>query len=312
MTSFAVYATPPAVAELPVSPWTSLRHTWQGPDGSTWNLSDPAGGVFLLSSGVVGLHMPQFDQYVDEYANLDGGVYRGSRAQVRNPEWTLLIWDDGSTAGFKERYRALWSTLDPDRPGLWTVTDAATGEARTLVVRFRTSEEMSYDRDPLKAGWAIYSVTLLAEDPFWRGAPVLSPAWGADDSVNFTGPSDVAPDYYVSASASLSSAELTNDGDVDAWLTYTITGGTGGLTSVDIATAGGDIGFGAVAEGAVLRISTDPATPVMTLNGVDVGGDVDPWDPRPIPAAGTSPLTITLVGHAIVQASFTPRYYRAF
>lgn len=310
--TFVVYATPPAVAELPVSPWTSLRHTWQGPDGSMWDLSDPAGGVFLLSSGIVGLHMPQFDQYVDEYANVDGGVYRGSRAQVRNPEWTLLIWDDGSTEAFKERYRALWSTLDPNRPGLWTVTDASSGESRSLMVRLRSSEEMSYDRDPLKAGWAIYSVTLLAEDPFWRGVPILSPTWGADDSINFTGPSDSAPDYNVSASTSLSSAAMTNDGDVDAWPSYTITGGTGGLTTVTIAAAGGTVGFGAVAEGSVLRISTDPTNPTMTLDGTDVAGDVDPWDPRAIPAGETSPLTITIVGHGTVQASFAPRYYRAF
>lgn len=309
--TFAVYATPPAVASLPVSPWTGLRHTWQGSDGSTWDLSDPTSGVFMTDGGITGLHMPQFDQYLDEYANLNGGVYRGSRAQVRNPEWTVFIWNDGTSQGFLDRYRALWDTLDPNRPGLWTVTDVASGESRTLVCRYRSAEELNYTRDPLQAGWAVYTVTLLAEDPFWAATPVVSPVWGNDSSVNFTGPSDAAPDFYISG-ATQATATLANAGDVDAWLTWTVVGGSGGVSTVSLGTDGGTVGFGAVAEGSTLVVSTDPTNPVVLLNGTDVSGAANPWDPREIPAKTTSILTIALTGTGTVQARFVPKYLRAF
>lgn len=311
MSTYIVYAEAP-IPEPPLPPaFQGFQHTWTGGDGTTFNLSVPTAGVQLLQDGISGMHMPEFDQFLDEYSSVDGARYRGDRAKARYPEWTLGVFGDSSEE-WRERDTALWNTFRPGRPGLWTVTDPD-GVSRSLMCRYRSAPEVLFARDPLKAGWAVYQVPLLAERTFWEGAPILSPTWGtAEDSVDFTGPSDSAPDFYISGATSLGSAVLENPGDVDAWLTWTVKGVGTGLTSVRIQAAGGDMVFGAVNAGSTLRISTAPTSPVATLNGADVSGAVSPWDPRPIPAGETSPVLVTLAGEGTVQASFTPRYYRAF
>lgn len=308
--TYVVYSAAPEIPEPPLPKFLGVSHSWTGWDGTTFDLTGGSAGVFMLLDGVTGMHLPEFDQYMDEHASADGGRYRGSRTRVRNPEWTLGIFGE-TTAEWRARDVAFWRTMHPGRPGLWTVTDSD-GASRTLTCRFKSAPELQYGQDPHAAGWSVYAVTLLAERPYWEGAPVHSPAWGTEVSENFTGPSDAAPDYYVSGATTLGSAALTNPGDVDAHVTYTVRGVGSGLSSVSIQAAGGELGFGAVAAGSVLRINTDPTAPLATLDGVDVSGLVTPWDPRPIPDGETSPLAITMVGGGTVQASFTPRFFRAF
>jgi hypothetical protein len=302
-----------SASKLPEPPipilFTGLRHTWTGWNGTTFDLTDASAGVGLLG-GLVGMHLPSFEQQLDELAGVDGARYRSSRTRPRNPEWTIGIFGD-STDEWRERDQLWWDTLDPDKPGLWQVTDPE-GRSRSLRARLRSSEEHEYPQDPYEAGWSVYSVSLLAEQPYWEGAPILSPVWGSADNQNFTGPDDAAPSYYIGAASNLSTAEMTNPGKVDAWLSYTITALTGGISSVTINAGGGALGYGAIAAGQTVRIWTDPEQPYALRGTTDVTGTVDPWNPRPIPAGETSPMSITLVGNGTVQASFTPRYYRAF
>jgi hypothetical protein len=309
--TYVVYAESP-IPEPPLPPaFEGFQLRWTGWNGQSFDLSTPFAGVQMLQDGVTGLHMPEFDQFFDEHASVDGGRYRGERAKMRSVEFPLGVFGDSSVE-WRARDTAWWDTMRPSKAGLLTVTDPE-GRSRSLICRYRSSPEYAFKKDPLKAGWAVYQVTLVAERPYWEGAPILSPVWGDSETlVNFTGPSDSAPDFYVSGATSIGSASMTNPGDVEAYLSYTAVGVGSGLTSVRIQAAGGDMMYGPVAAGSTLRINTDPALPVATLNGVDVTGAVSPWDPRPIPEGETSPLSVTLVGQGTVQASFTPRFFRAF
>lgn len=304
--TYVVYGAPATLPEPPLPKYQGLTHTWTGWNGVTFNLTTGEQGVHLLMDGVTGMHLPEFDQYVDEYASVDGGRYRGSRAKVRNPSWTLGVFGDDSKT-WRERDVLLWESLDEDLPGMWTVTDPD-GRSRALLCRLRSSSEHPYGIDPHRAAWSVYTVELMAEQPWWTGAPVVSPLWRQVEGVPFTGEDDEAPPYHVSSAATLGSASLTNPGDRDAHVVHVA---TGPLTSVLVEYAGGSVGFGAVPDGSVLRINTDPTYPVATLDGVDVTGDVEPWDPRPIPRGATTDLTITLVGDGTLQSSSTPRYRRA-
>lgn len=307
-----VLASAPAPPPPPLPVWQGLQHRWDGWNGWSFNLDVESAGVVLLADGATGMHLPEFDQYVDESASVPGGRYRGSRARTRNPEWTLGVFGDTSEV-WRARDAAFWGTMRPDKVGVWTVT-LPSGERRSLRCRYRSSSEFSYVRDPHEAGWAIYQVTLMAEQPFWEGPEILSPTWGtSEDSLDFTGEDDEAPPYWISGATSLGSASLHNPGDVDGYLTWTIKGGdSGGLTSGTIAADGGTLEFGAVGEGETLVIDTDPTRPVALLDGVDVTGSLDVWDPRPLPAGVTSDLSISLVGNGTIRASFTPRYLRAW
>lgn len=295
--------TPPAP---PLPLWTGFKHTWTGWDGVSWDLTDPSQGVALLNSGITGMHMPEFDQYLDEYAGVDGARYRGSRAMVRNPEWLVGVYADSSDA-WRELDVAFWRSLHPDRPGVWSVTDSV-GRVRSLRCRFRSASEHEYGIDPLEAGWALYSVTLLAEGSYWEGEEVQSPTWTAAEPVDFIDSETLGPPYHPGSATTIDSAKLTNNGDVDEWLTWRVVGPVDG---VSIEAAGGELGYGALTQGEELVITTDPTRPQALLNGSDVSGDVSPWDPRPIPAGETTQLDIQMVGGGTLQASFVPKFFRA-
>lgn len=306
MSSYVVYGAPPA-PEPPSSPlWEGLTHTWTGWDGTTFDLTAGTAGVYLLLDGVTGMHLPEFDQYLDEYAGVDGGRYRGDRTRVRQPSWTIGIFGDNSRL-WRARDTAFWKTIHTRRPGMWTVTDPD-GRSRSLLCRLRSSGEHEYSSDPMYAGLALYPVELLAEQPYWTGAPVQSPVWRQPAGVPFTGPTDAAPAYHLARAATSASATLKNEGDVDADLVHVV---KGPVESVVIGAAGGTVAFGQVNDGSVLRINTDPTYPIATLDGTDVTEHVVPWDPAPIPAGETTQLDITLVGAGSLQSSFIPRYWRA-
>lgn len=306
MSTYVVYGAPPVLPEPPLPIWQGLTHTWTGWDGTTFNLSTGEQGVHMLLDGVTGMHLPEFEQFVDEHASVDGGRYRGSRTKVRQPSWTIGIFGDASKM-WRDRDVAFWKTLDPERPGMWTVADPD-GRTRSLLCRLRPSSEHPYSIDPHEAGWSVYSVDLLAEQPYWTSQPVTSPLWQHVEGVPFTGPDDEAPPFHVSKPSTIGTASLTNDADIEAHLVHVA---TGPITSLSVEAAGGVVEYGAIADGSVLRINTDPTYPIATLDGVDVTGDVDPWDPRPIPAYETTDVTITLVGAGSLQSSFTPRHRRA-
>lgn len=306
--SAIVLAVPYVPPPPPVPPFTGFEHTWTGWDGSHWSLSDPDGGVVLVSGGVVGMNMPTFDHYSSESPALAGARHRGSRAQVREPEWPLLVYSDKGSEDWLERDRAFWRTMHPDRPGVWTVTNPRTGEHRSLMCRFYDDGSHAFDLDPAEAGWALYSLTLRADQPYWLGEWVSSPLWGTPVSTDFIPPGG-APPFNISSGMALASAELTNPGDVAAWPTWTI---TGPFSSITLSTAGGTVGIpGGVASGQTLTVHTDPRDQAALLGGVDVTGTVD-FDPRPIPAGESSPVEVEFAGSGSVQAAFMPRYFRAF
>jgi hypothetical protein len=307
LSTYVVYASDTITLPPPPLPkWEGLTHLWTGWDGTTFDLTEGSAGVFMLLDGVTGMHLPEFDQHLDEYASVDGGRYRGTRTRVRHPSWTIGIFGEDSRA-WRDRDTAFWRTLDPDRPGLWSIRDPE-GRVRTLVCRLRSSSEHTYDRDPHEAGWSVYTVDLLAEQPYWQGPPVRSPRWAHEESVDFTGPTDAAPPFYVSGASMIGEARLTNEGDVEAWLTWDV---EGPVDSVQIEAAGGSLAYGSVPAGEMLRITTDPSEPVARIGTADVTGQVEPWDPRPIPPGETSEVGITLVGTGAVQARFVPRFRRA-
>lgn len=302
------WAAPYTPPTPPIPVWQGFTHTWTGWDGREWPLSDPEKGVALLKDGVTGMHMPEFDQPLDEYASVDGARYRGTRARVRNPEWLIGIYGD-TTAAWRKLDVEFWKSMHPDKPGVWTVTDSA-GKSRSLRCRFRSTSEHQYGVDPAEVGWSLYTVTLLAEGSYWEGEEISSPTWTAADPVDFIDSEELGPPYHPGNALTTGDAELTNPGDVDAWLTWQIEA-VEAVTSVDIDAAAGKLGYGAMSQGDVLVISTDPTRPMAELNGEDVSGTIDPWDPRPIPAGETSPLGIDMVGGGAIRATFTPRHFRA-
>lgn len=296
-----VYAVPYIPPPPPAPLWEGYRMRWTGCDGSEWIL-DGSQGVALLQDGLVGLHFPEFDVYESTSPAVAGARLRGSRARKRAVEWNLLVWNDESSEEWRKLHRAFFRAFSVDKPGTWTVRDPS-GRALTLKC-YLVPGSHAYDRDPSQAGWSLYQMQMVAYQPFWSGEPIPY-SWRAATPEPFFDEAG-SPDFHISDSANVSTATMTNPGDVPAWPIWTV---TAPMTSLSITVAGGTLTIPALTGTQKLVIDTDPNVATALRDGVDVSGLIDPWDPRPIPPGEDVPVTITADGFGTVAAEITPRYY---
>lgn len=292
-------------------PFTGAGHTWTGWDGSTWDLNDVEGGVFLTDAGVRGLKNPRAERWVTQSPTTHGSRRRGGRFTEREVHWNIALFGDSSRE-WLDLEEAWWSTLDVDMPGQWTVT--VPGRApRSLRCRFVDDGDHAYDIDPVGEGWAVYGINLIAEDPFWRSSPVRR-AWTTAEAKPFIDP-DGSPPFNIASGAVLASAQVANPGDLEAWPTWTATADPdgGGVSSVTVGVAGQSVSFTQpIAPGQTLEIRTDPADQRAFLDEVEVTGLLSTYDFAAIPAGAAVPLQLAMTGEGTVTASFFPRHLRAW
>lgn len=278
--------------------------SWTGFDGSVWPLSDPH-VLPAMERGVKGLHMPAFTTYQSETPLVRGVEHTGYTVQPRSVYWPMFFQADNE-AEWRSRYGGFFDSFHPVEAGTWTVGEGA--NRRTLPLTGVFDGSYAFGMDPFVTGWAMIGVELLAPRPLWRGVPV-SRRFTAQDGVDFI-QAGLAPEFHISPAATFSSATISNPGNEPSYLTWTVEGpqddlflGVGGATI--------DVPF-AVPDGSVLRIDTDPANQFATLDGVDVTTDLGFQTFAPVPARGTSPLSIAASGAGAVNAELVPLYWRAF
>lgn len=300
---------PPIIIEPPpiVPPReaaTGFRSIWTGWDGSSWDLNDDSTGV-CLQEGVRGLAMPPVTQYRAESPGVAGARYKGTRITAREVFWPLQIYTTPGSA-YADLDSAFWRTLDPTKLGTWTVYQPS-GEARALDLRYET-DDPTWDFDPALRGYNLYGVSMIADQPYWRGNPITR-VFSNVAPVSFFGPPGV---FRISSSASIGTATIDNPGDVPAWITWTL---TGPIDAATVGMSGGLISIvDPIAAGSSLTIWTSPDQMIA----VDGSGYEHPLDPaakfKSVAAGGTTTLSLTmsaLTAAASIQASLTPYYYRA-
>jgi hypothetical protein len=254
------------------------------------------------------LHMPPFERYTSTSPASAGSRWRGVRTAERPGDWNLLVYSDGSSAEWLERDRGIWKTLVPEQTGILTAT-ATDGKSRRLRLRYDGGDH-GFSADPFKKGWALYQPMLVAEDPYWLGTEVVR-SWAPENSQDFFSDDDTHL-FFISAGSTLDTATIPNPGDVEAYAVITVDGTNGAMTNLSITIDGGTTALPDVGLGEVLVVDTDPAVATALLDGVDVAGECDPWDPRGLPPGADVPVTIAATGTGTVSMSLTPRYYRAW
>ena len=302
--------------------------TWTGWDGSEWAISDSRSGVVLMA-GTRGLTLPPSQRLVTTSPARPGSRHEGSVTSEREVFWPLKVFHGDGSLAWVERDRAFRRTLDPDRPGVWSVTQPS-GEIRRLTCNFDNEGNQAFDTIPSLVGWARYGIYLAAEQPYWVGDPVVKsfagvappdpffPVPGSGEVVN------IAPGYSVSTAA------MDNPGDVESYPRWFIEG-PATSASVGVGDVVVDVPF-EVPSGKCLVIESDPDVIGATMYDVTVAGmDLKPServigvdlinpvdkttelgeaDFAPIPAGSQIPLSLTLVGLGKVEA-YLPTLWRA-
>lgn len=313
-----VLGAPKVTPPPPPVKWASGTHTWTVGD-RTWDLSTGAQGV-RLQAGVRGLNMPEFTRYFSESPAVSGSTYRGYRVLERDVMWPLWVFHNGGSEEWLRVDREFWSSLHPNRTGVWTYI-SRDGVTRTLTCRFVSDNGKTYDDDPGLFGWQFYQLSLVAEDPFWKGPRIRRRFGDATSSVPpFFGPEESpgAPSYYIGGQFNLASGKVTNPGDEPAWPKWTLYGpfteaavGIGGKTI--------EVPF-SVDSGEWVYIDADPAVRTAMHGtgspGPDNGDDRTPdlgvveW--ASIPPGENLPLDMAMTGTGFITVEIDPAYHRAY
>lgn len=339
-----VYVAPSAPLFLPPLPypWPGLGQMWEGWDSSRWDLTGSDFAGIALQPGVRGLTMPGYERFASTSSAVAGSRHHGSRARERGVFWPARIYSDVSSQEWLAFDRAFWATMDPDKPGTWTVTQPGTparpaGETRSLRCRFVDDGEHAFDIDPSLIGWALYGITLVADDPYWRGTPVVA-RWPGTPPVDFFDAGG-SPPFHIAEGSDLAAASIANPGDVDGWLTWWVgAGGTGSACVLGVGTTSVVVPFEVPAD-RLLVVSSDPTT--RTAREIDApplvdglpmpDADQEAWVAAHLPTAldrtkdlGASTrwgsvtpgaavaLSVSRVGTGDIRAALIPGFRRAW
>ncbi len=247
--------------------WTALQHTWTCGDLS-WDLTSDQSGVWLMQ-GVRGLNEnPPITHYRQRAAAVPGSQWQGFNVDDREVFWPLLIANgDGSQAWLD--YDALfWSTMEPDKTGVWSVTQPGdgirAGETRSLRLRYESAGDPP--DAPELFGWADYGVYLHAEQPYWEGETIRR-SWANATPRNFYGGGSVSghgygPPFFVDSGSSAARASIDNPGPIAARPVWSLFGPS---TSATFGVDGAQVVVPfPLAAGEWLRIDTDPTDQLIT------------------------------------------------
>lgn len=305
--------------------------TWAA-KGLEFSLTNRRTGIHLMP-GVRGLGSTKTERHSSSSPAVAGSRYEGTSTLDREVFWPLRVWHNGGSIEWMERDRAFWATMDPEDTGVWTVVHPD-GKHRSIRLRFVSDGDHTRDRNPLRLGWDTYGITLVAEQPFWEGDPVVK-SWKNRTYEPFfepTGPHLV----NIAAGSDTFTARIDNPGDVESYATWFL---DGGMTDAAVGVGGVvvDVPF-SIAAGECLVIESDPnligatlyeispeqmALPteqrkkpsarivgVDLINPMDMSAALGEADFAPIPAGASIPLSLTITGSGAVEALLPTRYRR--
>lgn len=288
-----------------------LNIKWTDTNGTEWDLVH--GPVALMNAGVMGFGMPKTFDTIRQTALVHGQTLQSWRLEPRELFLPITFRDDADL-DVNGIQREFWDGLAIGQNGTLTVTDS-NGGVRSIDARFVSDGDVAFTVDPYAQtnAYRPYGITLVADDPWWRGpTQSFSFGLGPEGTATFFGNGSNATPFYIVKSTGGADSTLTNPGDMESWITWTI---EGPMTSFDLEIGGHHIaGAITVASGDTLTIETSPLNQIAYLSdGTKVTRDLTSADFAALPATGL-PVTvgIDVVGTGTITASFAPVYWRAF
>lgn len=176
---------------------------WQRPDGGTIDLTD--GVKYNILQGVDGRFMPPFEFISDPVYTYPGEVVRSRKTKPREVKLPIVVMG-ATSADMRANLRSLTNSFGTmyDVGKLKVVTD----DAKTFMLNCYFSGGMTLEESTNTGNstFRIFDATFTAYDPYWFN-PVENVASWWDPQGALTG------DHII-----------YNNGDVDAWPIWSITG----------------------------------------------------------------------------------------
>jgi hypothetical protein len=302
------FITPPNPGIVPG--WNRMRSLLLSANGTEWDLTNADMGVFLTRSELRGLGMAKFTHLRDKSPAVAGAMYRGTTYDVRNPHWNVHLFHDGSSREYVMRDRAWWDALHPEDEHTWVVEVPGVSR-RYLDIRLEGDGDWAPEADPTFFGWATYPIDFQADWPFWREDAIPYDFHAVTPSQFFGGTSPGDPIISITSGRSLSTAVVTNPGDVD---TAPLVRLDGPFTAASVTVGGKTVQVPfALASGKSLTLDYRPQyLTAIASDGNDRYEDLGPvaWGTIPRKSSVTIGLSITGAGSAHVEV--TPYYLRAW
>jgi hypothetical protein len=287
----------------------------QGEEIPLTGISSAGWPAIVLQPGATGLDMPPVELHSDDSPNLDGAIYRGSRATSRLVLLPLYVYgiDRSSLRKFK---RKLADALNPKNGPCILKFQESHGSPRTLTCYYTAGMEGDESSDASGFTWTSYGIQLTAFDPWFYGQTAVGQSWEFGTEVPFLA-SPFLPLTLSSGTPVSGAATVTNNGDIEAWPIWTVagpvrsiamTGPDGSSWAIPANTSGTDV----VPAGRTLTVDTRPGfKTLMDDQGTNYWPQLGPnpslWS---IPE-GTSQVQINAVagdGQASVTMTLNPRY----
>jgi len=298
----------PEVEPPVMHPTYNHAFTLFGGDDSTWDLVQ--GPVYILA-GASGFGFPDPQHRWKESTNADGAIHGGLKYGIR--EFSLPMEVDmrlSDPAEWSRIEKEFWHALNPRHQCILTVTSPY-GEVRYLPFRYSGGGDSPFELDPLIRQNNVYPIEGEAGIPFWLGQAVQR-----EYSIEAGAPTFPGPPFYLSSSTAIENVSLTNEGDEDAWMRWTINGPydevTVGVDDVVITMST------SIEAGESRTIITDPAQgrSIRDQDGNLVWSEASVLGFAPIPAGDDSTIVMSmsggLEGTSSIGLFFQPRYLRAF
>lgn len=205
----------------------TITATWIDPTGVEWPLSDTSAdsGWFTLP-GPAGWHATTYEIVTDPLPR-GGEAVRFIRSQPGSITWPLYVWGD-THLQYVERHRqirrAFLMTVHRGLPGMLRI-ERPDGSARTIEAFYSAGLEGAEGQ-----GWltSTEAITLWTPDGYWRDTDPVAITSSYTTGVDFLNPFP-----SVSPPLSLGLTTITNNGDVDAWPTWTLTGPMTAITAIN-------------------------------------------------------------------------------
>lgn len=256
---------PPQPAQ-PAPTVGTLRATWLAPDGTVWSLCDRSLPWITLAtwSSVTGAAPIQL--------TTDDHPRGGARIRHIQPMPRVMIWPVRVSAPthleFVAAVRQIAGAFTQTRrlgPGTIRIS-RPDGTSREIEAHYEAGISGEPGQSVVRD---LFAMSLFCEDPYWRDVTPTVVARAFSAPLNYYDP-------YASISSGqvLGETTIANDGDVEAWPSWTITGPMTQLAATNHTTGEAFVLDATLLASQVATITTDPPS-VRGPGGVNWSGMLD-------------------------------------